>query len=200
MNHSATNENLLLAELQQLSLDNNDRAITLLYHHYYQRLYQFALSIVKTKMLAEEVVEDVFIKVWSNPAGFAQINNLSVYLFAAVRNQSLNYLQKEERHATHSLAKEQEELQVEQAISPVEYLVLSEMLQSLNVVVDGLPERCRIIFKLVREEGFKYREVAEILNISVNTVNNQMAIAISRICAALQIQRPAATNNKPSLQ
>lgn len=193
MSYSAANENLLLAELQQLSLDNNDRAITLLYHHYFQRLYQFALSIVKTKMLAEEVVEDVFIKVWSNPAAFSQINNLSVYLFTAVRNQALNCLQKEDRHTTQSLAPELEAQQVEQAISPVEYLVLSEMLQSLNIVVESLPERCRCIFKLVREEGFKYNEVAEILNISVNTVNNQMAIAISRICTALHIQRPGAS-------
>jgi RNA polymerase sigma-70 factor (family 1) len=199
MNYSATNESLLLAELQQLSLDNNDRAITLLYHHYFQRLYQFALSIVKTKMLAEEVVEDVFIKVWSNPTAFTQIQNLSVYLFTAIRNQSLNCLQKEERHATHSLVPQQEEQQPDQAVSPVEYLVLSEMLQSLNVVVESLPERCRCIFKLVREEGFKYAEVAEILNISINTVNNQMAIAISRICVALHIQRQG-VSKKSSLQ
>lgn len=199
MNHSAANENLLLAELQQLSLASNDRAITILYHHYFQRLYQFALSIVKTKMLAEEVVEDVFIKVWSNPSAFAQIQNLSVYLFAAVRNQALNCLQKEERHTTLTLLQEQEEQRIEQTISPVEYLVLSEMLQSLNTVVESLPERCRCVFKLVREEGFKYGEVAEILNISINTVNNQMAIAISRICAALHIQRPG-IGKKTSLQ
>lgn len=199
MNHSAANETLLLAELQQLSLDNNDRAITLLYHHYFQRLHQFALSIVKTKMLAEEVVEDVFIKIWSNPEAFTRIKNLSVYLFTAVRNQALNCLQKEERHTTFSLVQDQTEQHAETAISPVEYLVLSEMLQSLNLVVDGLPDRCRCIFKLVREEGFKYSEVAEILNISINTVNNQMAIAISRICAALHIERPG-ISKKASLQ
>jgi RNA polymerase sigma-70 factor (family 1) len=198
MNHSAANENLLLAELRQLSLDNNDRAITLLYQHYFQRLYHFALSLVKVKMLAEEVVEDVFIKIWSRPQAFVQMQNLSVYLFTAVRNQSLNCLQKEERHTTWSLVQEQGEQQVEQSISPVDYLVLSEMLQSLNVVVESLPERCRCIFRLVREEGFKYSEVAEILNISVNTVNNQMAIAVSRICAALQIQRPVVSKNVSS--
>ena len=188
MSQLVANENLLLEELKQLSLANNDRAITLLYHHYFQRLYLFALSIVKTKMLAEEVVEDVFIKIWSNPAGFTAIKNLSVYLFSAVRNQALNSVQKEERHLTVSL--EQDEPLSQSAISPIEYLVLSEMIQSLQVAVDNLPERCRCIFKLVREEGFKYSEVAEILNISINTVNNQMAIAVSRICAALHIQRP----------
>ena len=56
--------------------------------------------------------------------------------------------------------------------------------------IDELPPRCKMIFKLVREDGLKYKEVAQILNISVNTIDAQMAIAVKRICTALQLEKP----------
>jgi RNA polymerase sigma-70 factor (ECF subfamily) len=60
----------------------------------------------------------------------------------------------------------------------------------MQKAVDDLPPRCKMIFKLVREDGLKYKEVAQILTISVNTIDVQMAIAVKRICTALQLEKP----------
>jgi RNA polymerase sigma factor (sigma-70 family) len=68
-------------------------------------------------------------------------------------------------------------------------LVTAEMMKRMQQAVDNLPPRCKMIFKLVREDGLKHREVAEILNISLNTVDVQMAIAIRKICTELNVSR-----------
>lgn len=190
MNSRIENDEMLLVEVKQLSVADNSRAISLLYEHYFHRLVAFASSIVKTKEAAEEVVEDVLIKLWANKTSISQINSLKVYLFSAVRNQSFNHLEKEARFASEDLLAVENAATESAGHSPLEHLILSEMNRALQVAVESLPERCQLIFRLVREEGFKYKEVAEILNISVNTIDNQMAIAVRRICAALYIQKP----------
>jgi len=64
------------------------------------------------------------------------------------------------------------------------------MKQRMHKAIDALPPRCKMIFKLIREDGLKYKEVAQILNISVNTIDVQMAIAVKRICTALKLHKP----------
>ena len=82
-------------ELQAIKtqiIAGDSRAFGQLYALFYKRLYRFSLSILRVSELANEVVEDVFMKLWSNRAGLAPISNLSVYLYVAVKNQSLNKL------------------------------------------------------------------------------------------------------------
>jgi RNA polymerase sigma-70 factor (ECF subfamily) len=69
-------------------------------------------------------------------------------------------------------------------------MITAEMMTRMRQAIDSLPPRCKIIFKLIREDGLKYKEVAEILNISVNTIDVQMAIAVKKICMALHIEKP----------
>jgi len=186
--HINNNNEALLLEVKRLSVADDPKAISLIYEHYFQRLAAFAYSIVKAKEAAEEVVEDVIIKWWRNKKSLETIQNLGVYLFTAVRNQSLNYLEKKPRPGVANIFYWNEGTGSGE-ISPLEHLILSEMTQELQVAVASLPERCQLIFRLVREEGLKYKEVAEILNISVNTIDNQMAIAVRRICARMHIKK-----------
>jgi RNA polymerase sigma factor (sigma-70 family) len=69
-------------------------------------------------------------------------------------------------------------------------MITVEMMTRMREAIESLPPRCKLIFKLVREDGLKYKEVAEILNISVNTIDVQMAIAVKKICTSLQIRQP----------
>jgi RNA polymerase sigma-70 factor (ECF subfamily) len=71
------------------------------------------------------------------------------------------------------------------------------MMDRMQQAVETLPPRCKMIFKLIREDGLKYKEVSEILNISVNTIDVQMAIAVKKICTALHIQKPAPVFSLP---
>jgi RNA polymerase sigma-70 factor (ECF subfamily) len=155
------------------------------YDSFYRRLFQFALAIVKTRESAEEIVEDVFVRVWQQKAAAAAIRNLRVYLYTATKNTALNYLS---RKARESAIGAFDDIHIElsgTAITPEEILITAEMYRKLQAAVEALPPRCKMIFKLVREDGLRYKEIAEILNISVNTIDVHMAIAVRRIAVAL---------------
>lgn len=185
-------------ELQAIKtqiIAGDSRAFGQLYALFYKRLYRFSLSILRVSELANEVVEDVFMKLWSNRAGLAPISNLSVYLYVAVKNQSLNKLSLK---ANEWIASGLDEAIVHATAvdsDPYTQLVTGEMLNKVNRAIEQLPPRCKTIFKLVREDGLRYKEVAAILNISANTIDVQMAIAVKRISESLGIARNIPVNH-----
>lgn len=161
-----------------------------LYKLFHKRLQHFARAITRSDMIAEEVVDDVFVKLWNRREKINEIDNLTVYLYIAVKNQSLNALsRKAEQLVTESF--DYLDIEIEEAIGdPAALMITEEIMRRMQKSVDDLPPRCKMIFKLVREDGLKYKEVAQILNISVNTIDVQMAIAVKRICTALQLEKP----------
>jgi RNA polymerase sigma-70 factor (family 1) len=147
-------------------------------------LFRFTYSLVKSNEVAEEIVSDVFIKVWQIRDKLPEIKNLKVYLYTIARNFSLNYITKHYKNAVISL----EELDVETVIElngPAEMCISADLLQQIRRVIRQLPPQCRLIFQLVKEEGLKYKEAAAVLDISPLTVRNQLAIAVRKIGEAL---------------
>ncbi len=181
MNFAALNDEHQLPLLQEQAAAGDQSAFRRIFHFFFERLHRFAFSLVKTEEGAVEVVDDVFIKLWRNKHALADIRNLRIYLFAATKNTALNYI------ARQSGVKHTEPLSVKIegiktfASSPEQILIMTEMMAKMNQAVESLPPKCRIIFNMVREDGLKYREVAEILHISIHTVDAQMVIAVSRI-------------------
>lgn len=160
--------------------EGNQQSFRQLFNLYAHRLAGFSQAILHSPEMAVEVVDDVFVKLWKNRQQAGGIKNISVYLYTAVKNSSLNYLSKK--------AKEQQtdpfdfiSIRVAPEQNPETKMITLELLRKLETAIDGLPPRCKMIFKLVREDGLRYREVADILNISVNTVDAQMVIAVKRI-------------------
>lgn len=156
------------------------------YTAYFKKLFQFALAIVRNRESAEEIVEDVFIRIWQQRTTLPAIQNLRVYLYTATKNTALNYLS---RRAKESITEPFDHIHIEMdgnQVDPEQILITAELYQKIQLAVERLPPRCKIIFKLVREDGLKYKEIAEVLNISVNTIDVQMAIAVKKIAAALQ--------------
>lgn len=159
-----------------------------IYTGFYKRLYQFALAIVKSRESAEEIVEDVFVSIWQNRTGLSSIRNIRVYLYTAAKNASLNYLA---RKARASVTEPFDHIHIElcaTTLTPEQILITTEIHQKIQKAVEALPPRCKMIFKLVREDGLRYKEIAEILNISVNTIDAQMAIAVKRITMAIEAE------------
>lgn len=179
---------------------NSEKALSDLYAVFSRRLTIFAKSLVHSKEIAEEVVEDVFVKLWANRKDIGMIDNLAVYLYVSVKNRSLNKLSE---RAKELITGAYDELDPEvEAIkeNPHTILVTSEMLEKMNRAIEKLPPRCKIIFKLVREDGLRYKEVAEILNLSINTIDAQMAIAVKRISGAIGIQHLREKKNRADHQ
>ncbi|MBS1665323.1 MAG: RNA polymerase sigma-70 factor [Bacteroidetes bacterium] len=159
---------------------DDQKAYKELFTSLYSSLFLFAKSMVKSKEPAEEIVSDVFIKIWEKRKDLEKIDNLKVYLYVSVRNTALNYLNLQKRSVTNPI----EEFQAEFTsiyFDPEQLMITADMLALIKKSIDQLPPKCKIIFKLVKEDGLKYREVAEILNISVKTVENQLAIALQKI-------------------
>ncbi|WP_291856415.1 RNA polymerase sigma-70 factor [Marinilabilia sp.] len=147
---------------------------------YYVRLKRFAVSFLKEEGLAEEIVMDVFLKLWEKREGLDEIENLTTYLFVAVRNSSFNFLRKSNQHDSDSLEKAEVSLHRYEN-TPEDDLISEEMLDALNEAVEGLPSKCKMVFKLLREEGLTRKETAQALGVSVNTVDNQISIAVRKI-------------------
>lgn len=176
--------------IQQRIFNNEEPALAELYDIFYLKLVHFAKAILHSKEVAEEVVEDVFVKLWCNRTNITTIDNLTVYLYVAVKNNCLNFIAKKARDL---IASPFDFLDIEISegnTNPQDILITAEMMQHMHKAIDALPPRCKMIFKLIREDGLKYKEVAQILNISVNTIDVQMAIAVKRICTALGVENP----------
>lgn len=172
------------ALLKRIAEQNDQQAYRELFDYFYQPLYQFALTYLKSSELAEEAVSDVLIKIWKKRAGLPRIHNLKLYLFTSTKNAALNYLRRQNGRA---LQPDQYQVQLQSVyFDPEKLMLTAEMLKRIQAAIRQLPPRCQLIFKLVKEEGLKYREVAELLELSVKTVENQMAIALGKIGHAIQ--------------
>jgi RNA polymerase sigma-70 factor (family 1) len=165
---------------EQIARNDDTFAYKELFVSFYNPLLRFAITLVKSREQAEEVVSDVFINIWEKRKRISSITNLKVYLFIAVKNTSLNYLSRQNKNLTDSV---DEALMEFKSIyfDPEQLMVTAEMVARIKAAIEQLPPKCKLIFKLVKEEELKYRDVAEILNISVKTVESQIAIALKKI-------------------
>jgi len=151
-----------------------------LYDLLFNGLHRFSFSIVKSKEVAEEIVSDVFIKIWQIRHRLPEIENLRVYLYTITKNFSINYIHRNYKNTSVSL----DDMDIEPVIelgTPEELCISAEMVNKIRRAIQQLPPQCRAIFQLVKEDGMKYREVADVLNISVFTVRNQVAIAVRKL-------------------
>jgi RNA polymerase sigma-70 factor (family 1) len=176
----------------QIAEHDDEAAFGELFKVYYPKLLLFTESILKSREPAEEAVEDVFLKLWENRKVLPAISNLNYYLLVAAKHKALDYLEKIKRQAVISL----DEVEVEFGdipINPENTLISIENIRIIQTIINDLPPRCKLIFRLIKEDGLKYREVADLLNVSVKTVETQMTLALSKIGAALQARLPSQT-------
>ncbi len=176
----------IIALQERIALFNDQNAFRQLFRHYYTGLLRFAISIVKVKEAAEEIVEDLFVAVWNKRSAITGISNLRVYLYIAVKNHCLNYIRRNSDIRIIDL----DQLDVgctTPVHNPEDIMVASELQQLINKAIHELPPKCRIVYKLVKEDGLNYKDVAEVLDISPRTVENHIASAVRKIAAALDI-------------
>jgi RNA polymerase sigma-70 factor (ECF subfamily) len=175
------------AILQKITLQNDYKAFEVLFKHYYQRLCNYALRVVPSPEVAEEVVSDVFFKFWKNRASIVIQSSLGAYLFRAVKNQALDYLKlKSNQHLRlDDVLPFWEQSEDKSSENPENTLLYQELDRELAAAIEALPPQCKIIFKYSRDEGLKYKEIAEALHISIKTVETQMGRALKSIREAL---------------
>lgn len=169
---------------ERIALYEDMKAYKELYDLLFNGLHRFSFSIVRSKEVAEEIVSDVFIKVWQIRHRLTEIENLRVYVYTITKNFSINYIHRNYKNTSVSI----DDMDIEAIIdlgTPEELCISAEMINKIRQAIRQLPPQCRIIFQLVKEDGMKYKEVADVLNISVFTVRNQLAIAVRKLGESL---------------
>ena len=156
----------------------DEEAFGLLFNFYYPKLIQLALAFVPGIVAAQEVVSDLFYKILKNPSTLEHVKEFDNYIFLAVKNQSFTYLKKNKRLAIFDSIHQKEDYILPDYKNPENSLLSDELFQLVSKVVNDLPPKRKAIFQLVKEEGKKYKEVAEILGISIKTVELQMSLAL----------------------
>ena len=180
-----------LVEIQlRLALDDQ-AAFRKLYDYYSPRLYQFAFAIIHSREMAEEIVADVFLQIWHKRVRVSALENLNWYLHITTRNISFSYYRKYNRRKNFNF--DEAVLSYYQVhATPEEIMIGQEVLSLINQAINDLPAKCKLIFKLVKEDNLKYREVAELLQLTPKTVENQVGIALKKIHGAIRKQLPQA--------
>ena len=160
-----------------LGLANRDkRAYAILFDTYHAPLFRFAETYVCCSGLAEDIVQDVFIKLWENPR--TQISkSLRSYLFLMVRNACIDYLR-----SVHVEDKKKQKLFEAQVLSDSVDLDIDENItRKIKAAINELPKQCREVYLMSIFDGLKYSEIADELNISVSAVKVQVFRAKNRL-------------------
>lgn len=158
----------------------NETAFSRLFDHYYAPMCFFAAKFLNDMDISRSVVQQVFVDLWIKREKLNVEHSVKSYLFQCVRNRSIDYLRQQKSNIQISESTE------EMFTAPFHDMIEeSEMYSHVNSTINQLPEKCREIFILCRQDGLKYSEIARKLNISVKTVEMQMGIALKKIRSSL---------------
>lgn len=166
-------------ELIDLTSKGDKRAFSALFEAYHKPLGRYVYKMTESLETTEEIVQDVFIKIWIKKEQLNEINSLSNYLFILSRNLVLNYLRKQSRYQIHFQAWDNtKELEVAQLQEEDSYEHLREVVEK---AIESLSEQQKRIYKLCKLERLKYEEVAAKLNLSIETIRKHMYLASKTI-------------------
>lgn len=167
------------SELMECLSHDDRKAFEHIFRTYYQDLCRFGVTYVKDMDVSEELVQQIFINIWERRYELSISTSMKSYLFTAVRNKSFNYLKLQ-------LPKEYKKVDIDDVgfidtSNKEEDIVFEDLKEYVAKAIDSLPGKCKTIFNLSRNSGLTYKEIAEELDISVKTVENQIGIALKKL-------------------
>ena len=171
--------------LHRIQFEQDETAFREFYKENVFKLFQFAFAFIQNKELAEEIVNDVFLSLWNQRARISDIRNINVYLYVSVKNTAANYIRKNNSRKNIDLERIASD-HFYLSPDPEQVLITEELKKIIEQSINQLPPRCKLIFKLVKEDGLSSSEVAEILEISYKTVKTQLTIALQKLEQSLR--------------
>lgn len=180
-----TNCDELIDLQQKITLYDDESAYSDLFRLCFPLLMRFAYSFVKSRELSEEIAADVLIRVWSKRKHLDKVKNFRLYLYVSTRNAALNCLKKQRREMLFVLDEAAIWLKADDS-TPEQLFITTELLKKIQEAIRRLPPQCRLIYKLIKEDSLKYKETAELLHLSIKTIEAQMGIAMKRLYQVFQ--------------
>jgi RNA polymerase sigma-70 factor (ECF subfamily) len=171
---------------QRIANHDDQEAYKELFYILQPGLNQFAFSILRSTEEAEDIVSDAFIRIWEKRKLLLNVESPRFYMFSAIKNLCLNRLKRNRR--LNTFLTDEWSVQLTSIYADPEQMMISgEVIRRIQLAIEALPPRCRMIFKLIKEDGLRYKEVAELLSVSIKTVEAQMAIAMRKIAHCMPV-------------
>ena len=182
-----------------LIAEGNTRRFQLLMEVTSDELLHYALSFVRNQEIAEELISDVYVKIWHKRSELPNIQNIRSYLFIAVKNSCLSHLRKMKNEKIVFID-EYNDFLFPAIESNDEETIEKEKLNKIYEAIGELPPKCKEAFSLAKINGFKHREIADIMSISEKTVNNHLVTALKKITETLGIDKKKKAKKSPLKQ
>lgn len=170
--------------ITELALNNSQLALKQFYDIYSRRVYRYVLLLVKNYSDADEIVSDVFFTVWKNRKKLLEVDNILPYLFKISKFKSIDRLRMK-KVPVQPYGSIDVELFSNVMSSPEDKCISSETVHEIDMAIECLPPKCKLAFKLVREDKMSHKEAAELLDISVKTLQNHLCLAVQKIRSVL---------------
>ena len=157
------------------------------FFQFYEPLCQYAFTLVKEQAACEDIVQDIFMRIWEKKQDLIGKPGLQYYLYTAVRNNCLTFLEKQRKNSSVPLLAE--DIPDEVTERPGERVPETDFAALLKNAFELLPPKCREVFALSRLNGLSYQQISEVLGISIKTVENQIGKALKILRAYWQQQQ-----------
>ncbi len=184
--------------LHRIARYDDKEAFNRFFHLYYTKLLKFALLFVPCRQQAEDIVSEVLIRLLKKRRQLESIENFEGYLFLSVKNQAISSIGKTSSRVFFHSIDLKASLPVAEQVNPERKYLDDELHTLIQKTVENLPPRRQMIYKMIKDDGLKYKEVAGLLDISQKTVENHLDIAIKEIRQAVT-QYLAGKQAKPLL-
>ncbi|MBS1916933.1 MAG: RNA polymerase sigma-70 factor [Bacteroidetes bacterium] len=159
----------------------DELALEEIYKSLWQKLFMAAYNILRNKTACEDIVQDIFLQLWAKRSTLQINESVEAYLYSAVRYQVFRYIRN--NPCVNHFFEDVEERTAE--VSPEMMFRQKEIAEIVNQTVSQLPEKCRAVYKLSREEQLSHKEIAQLLHISTKTVENHLTIALRKLRTSL---------------
>lgn len=168
-----------IKELTERIAENNDeKAAREFFEIFHPKLVRYAMFFTRSISTANDLVSDVFVKLFRKPAHLSNIQEIEYYLYRAVKNQCLTYLKKEKHEVSLEDFEWEDFSYTYESANPENELLTRELSLKIEEVINSFPPKRKMIYKMVAIDGLKYKEAADILGLSVKTIENHLAIAV----------------------
>lgn len=164
---------------------HSEPALKSLFLIYHQRLFRFISLYVSSSADIEEILSDIFLALWENRTTLSEVQSFNSYIYGIARYKAISFCRKKQVEYI-DLENFSVDLFFRTDTTPEDDLISNEEVEKINASINSLPEKTKLVFKLIREDNLKYKEVSEVLGISLKTVEAHMTTAIRRLREALK--------------
>lgn len=172
--------------INELARNSSQKALQELYIMYYRKLFRYVGLYVRDEEVVAEIVSDVFFAIWEKRVELTDVRNFNAFIYRIAKYKALNYLRGRNLN-TIDINDIPFDLFAGTTSSPEDNLISSETVENINNAIEQLPSKCKLAFKLVREDGMSYKEVSELFAISTKTLEVHIYRAVRKIREILSL-------------